>query len=47
MKEKFQTFRGKRGLDVKNINDDNVQVCNAGIGLQVVAKMFKRMKYQL
>jgi hypothetical protein len=24
MKEKFQTFRGKRGLDVKNISDPNV-----------------------
>jgi hypothetical protein len=25
MKEKFQKFRGKKGLDVKNINDKNVQ----------------------
>jgi hypothetical protein len=25
MKENFQTFRGKRGLDVKNINDINVR----------------------
>jgi hypothetical protein len=25
MKEKFQTFRGKMGLDVKNINDNNVR----------------------
>jgi hypothetical protein len=24
MKENFQTFKGKRGLDVKNINDTNV-----------------------
>jgi hypothetical protein len=23
MKEKFQRFRGKRGMDVKNINDEN------------------------
>jgi hypothetical protein len=25
MKEKFHTFRGKRGLDVKSINDKNVR----------------------
>jgi hypothetical protein len=25
MKEKFDTFRGKRGLDVKSINDKNVR----------------------
>lgn len=24
MKEKFHTFRGKRGLDVANINDEGV-----------------------
>ena len=24
MKEEFHTFRGKRGLDVTNINDDDV-----------------------
>jgi hypothetical protein len=24
MKDKFHTFRGKRGLDVANINDDGV-----------------------
>jgi hypothetical protein len=25
MKDKFDTFRGKRGLDVRNINDKNVR----------------------
>jgi len=25
MKEKFHNFKGKRGLDVKNINDENVR----------------------
>jgi hypothetical protein len=25
MKEKFQTFRGKRGMDVKSIKDKNVR----------------------
>jgi hypothetical protein len=25
MKENFQTFRGKKGMDVKKINDDNLQ----------------------
>jgi hypothetical protein len=39
MKEKFHTFKGKRGLDVTNINDDNVLVSNVGIALQIIAQV--------
>jgi hypothetical protein len=47
MKEKFQTFRGKRGLDVKNINDNNVRFATQVLDLQVVLQVSGNMKYQL
>jgi hypothetical protein len=39
MKDKFHTFRGKRGLDVANICDDVFVIFNEGIGLQIIEEM--------
>jgi hypothetical protein len=41
MKEKFQTFRGKRGLDVKNISDDNVQFATQVLACKLLHKCQK------
>jgi hypothetical protein len=36
MKEKYDTFRGEMGLDVKSINDIEVKFTTHGFGLQIV-----------
>jgi hypothetical protein len=40
VKEKFNTFRGKRGLYVMNISDV-FSLCNASVGLEVFEEMLK------
>jgi hypothetical protein len=46
MKEKFHTFRGKRGLDVMNINDSGVWFATQVLACKLFASVV-RMKYQL
>jgi hypothetical protein len=41
MKEKFQTFRGKRGLDVKSINDKNVRFVTQVLACKMLRKCHK------
>jgi hypothetical protein len=41
MKEKFDTFRGKRGLDVKNINDKNVRFVTQVLACKLLRKCHK------
>jgi hypothetical protein len=41
MKEKFHTFRGKRGLDVMNINDDSVQFVMQVLACKLLHKFRK------
>jgi hypothetical protein len=38
MKEKFQTLRGKRGLDVKNISETNVQFATQVLACKLLDK---------
>jgi hypothetical protein len=42
MKEKFHTFRGKRGLDVKRINDKNVRFVMQVLACKLLLKMSQR-----
>jgi hypothetical protein len=41
MKEKFHTFRGKRGLDVMNINDDGVWFVTQVMACKLLCKCCK------
>jgi hypothetical protein len=41
VKEKFETFIGKRGLDVKSINDKNVRFVTQVLAYKILRKCFK------
>jgi hypothetical protein len=41
MKEKFQTHRGKQGLDVKNINNKNVRFAMQVLACKLLCKCKK------
>jgi hypothetical protein len=41
MKEKFNTFRGKRGLDVTNISDDVVRFATQVLACKLLRKCWK------